>query len=232
MARIWPFLFECLIAVVLCGCVAKLSDATTSESLTAAAIWGVVWSRGLVSEPCGHSTIKLAHRNGDVYEHAAVLFQPAGLSVVHVELDPGEYHVVSWTCALGRETKILGQGAWDGTYSKSLAHFEVRAGEIINLGALNMIEIAPRTVYLAVSDLPAPIQEKFRQEFPQLAARMQTRLLEVPMPTLSPADRALYCLGINRFHQKWKLPQHPACATTVPPLADIDPGKPALFYRP
>lgn len=220
-------LAKCLVALALCGCVAKLDDATTPESLAASGKAGIVFRMGFVAENCHHSTITLAKKSGDAYVQAANLVQREthdSSAVIHVELDPGEYHVVSWTCTVGSTTQVLGKGSF-GRYAKSMAHFEVRAGEIVNLGALNMIMVAPKRAYLAVSDLPARMQEWFRLNYPNLALRVQTRLLTVTMPELPPRQRAAFCARIANFHQKWKLPPHPMCALLPPsPVAEMDPG--------
>jgi hypothetical protein len=232
VARILSVIRALLLAPALHGCTGNIVDSTTNASLAEMGRGGVVMRMGLIIDSCRTSTVKLARKKGDTYEAVTTVFQNGyvkAYSVGRAELDPGEYHVVEWTCAEYPKTTILGKGDWWGTYKQSYGRFEVHAGEIVNIGAINMIEVAPNTVHLAASEIPASLMEHFKQEFPNLAARMQTRLLEVPVPRLPKAQMAVFCSRINEIHKIWKLPPYLPCLTQPPLEAIVNPERPALW---
>ena len=75
--------------------------------------------------------------------------------------------------------------------------------------------------------------ERFRSEYPNLAAQMQTRLLETPIPQLSDQEMTAYCKRLTEFNGAFRLPTHPACQLrheeSVRRIDSLDPGRPALM---
>ena len=186
---------------------------------------------GLTVNSCLSTAVELARKKGEVYERVTSVSQK-GMSgadkVVRAELDPGEFHVVKWTCHEAGGNTVLGKEE-AGVYKKSFGWFEVRPGEIVNVGSLTLILVAPGVVHLAASDIPASVLEPFKEEFPSLAARMQTRVLGVPVPRLPKDQMAAFCARINQIHHTFRLPPYGACIVEPPPEAIINPARPALW---
>jgi hypothetical protein len=184
---------------------------------------------------CSEATLVVGKASGETYEKAATIEQQDSYrtsGVAHVELDPGEYHVVQVTCKSGRTVNVLGKG-WLGTFQQTFGRFEVHAGEIVNIGLVKLIYVRPGVVHLAVGDIPEHEMSRFRTQYPNLAAQMQTRLLETPLPKLSDEEMAKYCRHITEFNGSYRLPTHPACQRgheeNVRRLNGLDPGRPALM---
>lgn len=221
-------------ALVFGGCGAPAIDnSTTLASLSAAGKGGLVVRIDMLD--CSEATLVVGRKSGDTYQQTASIIQGDSYrtsGVAHVELDPGDYHVLQVACKSGRTTNVLGKLSL-GTSEQSFGRFEVRAGEIVNIGLLKLIYMRPGVVHLAAGDIPEYEMSRFREQFPQLAAQMQTRLLVTPIPQLSDADMVKYCRHITEFNGSYKLPTHPACQhrhdENARRLDALDPGRPAIM---
>lgn len=219
---------------MLFGCAAKIDDRTTAEKLAAAGKAGVVMEVGLTVDSCDSATVDLGRKRDNGYEQVATVVQAgkAGASkIIRAELEPGEYHVVRWTCQEGRDRTVLGKKE-GSLFKQSFGRFEVHAGELVNLGRLAFILVSPGVVHVAASDLSAIERSEFEQEYPLLASLMKTRIIEAPMPDLTPAEKAVHCQRINQIHKTWRLPPHRECMELLSPEAVGDPERPGIWQSP
>lgn len=132
----------------------------------------------------------LATPSGDGYRMVADVVRPllGSTNVSEIELNPGEYHLVQYTCTnlkseLGRARRVKDTlGKFEGIYTfrESYASFRVEAGEIVNVGSLAVRVITlPNIVGVEVEDWPTWEVDLFRKERPTLYAQMKTRLMTV-----------------------------------------------------
>jgi len=139
---------------LLVGGGATINEATTLESLASAGKAGVVMHVDMGT--CFTTQVYIGRQSGDVYKPAAMARSGSFLDtspMIRAELDPGEYHIVKLICTIGNHSTVLGRGSW-GSFTQSLGRFEVRAGEIVNIGSLHVVPVSGKDVHLAVSDIP------------------------------------------------------------------------------
>jgi hypothetical protein len=172
---------------------------------------------------CQNTTLQLAKKTATGFvpsSHIGIHTPYAALKVEYNEisqvvLPPGEHHIVSYTCWTGdnkssstttvgkkQGTDFFGNG---GAYVKSLARFELAAGEVVNIGRLKLnltptkgifgIAMAgPVGVQIQVADQPEAVLAQLNKTKPKLFAQMKTRLMTVsdspPPPTAAPTAPA------------------------------------------
>jgi len=216
------------IALLVGGCGATINEATTLESLA-----GVVMHVDMGT--CFNTQVYIGRQSGDVYKSAAIARSGSFLDtspMIRAELDPGEYHIVRLICTIGNHSTILGRGAW-GTFNQSLGRFQVRAGEIVNIGSLHVVPVGSKDVHLAVSDIPETEFQQFRKDYPNIVARMQTRLLEVPVPKLAEVEMIQWCKRVATVNAAYRAHPPAACLSLqneqVRRLEKVNPERPALW---
>jgi hypothetical protein len=150
-------------------------------------------------EGTGHRVVK------KLQDHVKYGTNPATIArIAEIELEPGTYHVIGMGCHRARRS--LGWGSTlGGTYSDSLAHFDVRAGEVVNVGFLTLLPLAHQVrVRITVQDMPLQELRRFAAERPTVYAAMVTRLA-------SPAkDWDRECADARAMHAQGKLAKLPA----------------------
>jgi hypothetical protein len=138
--------------------------------------------------------------------------------VAEVELDPGEHHIIGYSCvAQNSKQTFVSDPAGGQLMGTSFAHFSVAAGEIVNVGYFHFgtsregRSLFGRNVRLDVeiTDWPLAEIERFKQQRPTIYAQMTTRLMKVDGAP-SPDEQAQICA-------KWQALKTDGKAGDVPP---------------
>ena len=139
--------------------------------------------------------------------------------MAEVELDPGEYHVTSYTCLSPRNglVRVASSMQLSGKV-ESLASFTIAAGEIVNTGFL-VIEpvrvvggggIAVLGWRISVRDWPIEEINRFKTQRPQLYAAMQARLMTVTkVPPVTAEQVAVACEPHKKLQAEGKIQELP-----------------------
>ena len=195
-----------LAALSGCSGTTNVSDELTTSALAKTNKSVAIMRMGVAGETCPAALLTLATKAGDEFAPAKTVRMSnqsnAPSDVAQIELDPGEYHVVSWTCTvqvgntrnvttLGKRSGGLLSGG--GTYKQSFGSFELTSGEIVNLGSIRLVDVGLNNVLVDVTDLPADAREKFARDKPNLARQMTTRLFKVNRPPMTLAQRKALC---------------------------------------
>jgi hypothetical protein len=193
----------------LSGCAATTtaSDILTQGALEKSKTGVAVLKAQILGHGCVGGTITIAIKRDDHYEVVRTLQTIPGATaatndVMSIELPPNEYHVVNVACTLqsgrtittislgNREGGVLGFG---GGYKRSFATFRVATREVVNLGSLTVMSGVLGSAHLSISPLPTASEARFRQETPNLAKQMTTRLMVVDRAPLTPEQAKQVC---------------------------------------
>jgi hypothetical protein len=202
VARIAPL----IVAAALGGCAAhttRVDEAATTAAIATSGKAVALMRIGTNSPTCQNVAALLATREGEGYRKAreVIVANVRGLKeapVAEVEMAPGEYHVVAFSCMTAKGPTVVADTSTErGLYRSSYAHFTLGPGEILNVGYLHFEAShsgrsafgRPIRVDVKVSDWPLPEIERFKTQRPQLFAGMQTRLM-VASPPGAPPDAA------------------------------------------
>lgn len=205
-----------------CGGSSQVSETVTAADLAGRTKAVAVMRLGSPNSNCKHLAVLLGVRDGAGYRrHAPVkVVNVRGLEkapVGEVELDPGEYHVVAYSCVAGDGPNVISDR--EGTvYRTSFAHFTLVPGEIVNLGYLHLDAAhARRSGFgktlkpeIEVSDWPIDEIERYKAERPELAAQMKTRLMLVGSGPDTAEAQAQLC-------ERWRKAKAESLAEAVPP---------------
>jgi hypothetical protein len=113
----------------------------------------------------------------------------SGLNSRQLSLPAGTYHVGYVQCMLddGGQTTVVGEH--DGTIQignprQSLAHFTVAAGEVVNVGQLNLVptDYLAKSTAISITDIDAASMGRLRNGVPTLSSTMVTRLMSDTAP--------------------------------------------------
>ena len=181
----------CLFAAA-CTQTTRVSGDLTTESLGQTKKAVAVMRVGAASPNCINVAVLLGVRDGEVFRrHQAVTVanvrsatEPA---VAEIELDPGEYHVLAYSCASARKVTVLADKADAQTYRSSYAFFTLQPGEVVNVGYLHVGASRvgrsafgrPLRVDIDVTDWPLAELDRFKARRPAIYAQMTTRLMTV-----------------------------------------------------
>ncbi len=198
-------------ALVVSGCAqtTRVDNATTSASLAGNRKAVAIMRVGAASPTCDHAQVLLAVRDGEGYRRIKPmtvlnLRSLTEAPVGEVELDPGEYHVVAYACVRGKGAKVVGDDAGNyQTFRTSYAHFQINAGEILNVGYLHFhakradSNALGRAIEanIKVTDWPLAELDRFKAKRGPIFAQMMTRLMTVSTLQAGatvPADCARY----------------------------------------
>ncbi len=227
----WGYVAGLVVAVgsVLgCASTSRVADNVTTGQLSQKNKSVALMKVGSVDPSCVTASVLLGRRDGAVFQPArqidvAGLKAPVAPLVSEVELDPGEYHVIGYSCAAPSGKKVAVTSQVNGVYRSSLAHFQIGAGEILNVGYLQMHAGRVRRnllshsvpMRLSVSDWPLDEIERFRKQRPQLFDQMKVRLMTVPNGP-SEEERQENCEELARLVAAGKVQTLPAsCARTA-----------------
>lgn len=176
------------------GCMqsSRVDDAVTAASLTSAKKAVAVMRVGSASPTCLHVGLLLGVRDGDAYKrHSTVTVANVRsiteTPVAEVELDPGEYHVIGYSCVGEKGPAVVTDSAGGQLYRTSFAHFALSPGEIINVGYFHFgASQEGRSVFgrglrtdVEISEWPLAELERFKIKRPAVYAQMKTRLMVV-----------------------------------------------------
>lgn len=207
ITRIW--VSAALVATLaLGGCAATtgVDDQITTAALAKNKASVAVLRAGVPDEPCPAAFIGI----GRPVEGGFQLVQRVMIvnslveqgSVPQVELEAGEYHIVSFTCQRGRSREFVQHvdPRRPGHFLKSFASFTLGPGEIVNVGDLRILRsrLVREFVVFEAADLPPQAHAKLKQERPNLYAQMKTRLMSVPKRELTQEQKKLLCEVIER----------------------------------
>lgn len=176
-----------------CSQTTRVGDETNAGQLAQSGKAVAVMRLGMASPHCQHVGVWLGVREGPGFRptkpvaviHAASLLE---VPVAEVELDPGEYHVVSYACSTG--SKISQVASYDrttGLTRTSHASFSIAAGEVVNVGSFEFLAARQGTnafgrelkTTVTVTDWPLADLDKYKSKRPQIYAQMKTRLMTV-----------------------------------------------------
>jgi hypothetical protein len=214
------------VAAALAGCAgtSSVSDVLTAGTLDKRRSGVVVLKAEILGHGCRGGSLTIGKKLDTVYSAVATVHSTAaaaqtGDDLMQVELPPDEYHVINVVCgvqaglsvtnvALGRKEGggLLGIG---GEYRRSFASFELRAGEIVNVGALTVMAVGGSGggggggggggAHIVVSDLPPASLQRFRKTKPNLASQMKTRLMTVARQAMPTDERRTLCSNIRQI---------------------------------
>ncbi len=215
-----------LATLLACGCAqtSRVDDAALVTGSTARTKKGIALVKiGAAVNACTTATLTLGVRDGvkfrDINTLRVVgLNSPVQPAVAEVELDPGEYHVTSYTCVSPRNglVRVASSMQLSGKV-ESLASFTIAAGEVVNTGFL-IIEpvriVSPKMVVLAwriaVRDWPIEEINRFKTQRPQLYSAMQARLMTVTkVPPVTPEQVATACEPHKKLQAEGKIQELP-----------------------
>ncbi len=178
-----------------CSQTTRVGDDTSTGQLSQSGKAVAVMRLGMASPSCKHVGVWLGVREGQGFRptkpvaviHAASLLE---VPVAEVELDPGEYHVVSYACSTGSSvSQVASYDRTTGLTRSSHASFSIAAGEVVNVGSFEFHAARHGTnafgrelkTTVTVTDWPLADLDKYKAKRPQIYAQMKTRLM-----TLSP----------------------------------------------
>ena len=222
----WRMVPAALVAAVLgAGCI---KTSTVDESLTTAKLATAkksvaVMRLGSASPNCLHVAVLLGIPQGAGYRR----HQPVSVAnvrsltqtqVAEVELDPGEYHIIGYSCIGEKGPSIVADKASEAQlYRTSYARFALAPGEIVNVGYFHFdaskdgrstFGRAIRTD-VEISDWPLAELERFKKLRPTVYAQMTTRLMTADAPKT--ADQQ------QQTCDTWRKLQAEGKAQTLPP---------------
>ena len=210
--------------ILLAGCVktTRIDDATTPETLAKSRKAVALMRIGAASTACVNVIARLGQRSGEGFRivrsvTVADVKTLSDIAVVEVELDPGEYPVVGYSCVQRRGQTEIGSSDGHGLQKNSYARFTLAAGEVVNVGYLhfNAAHVnyslfgRPVRTMVSVTDWPFAEIERFKTLRPKVYAQMTTRLMVV---TNGP-DRELTadnCAALKSMQAEGKVAAVPA----------------------
>ncbi|MEQ1614973.1 MAG: hypothetical protein ABL904_19665 [Hyphomicrobiaceae bacterium] len=234
----------CLVAAGLAGCGAqttRVDDASLTTGSIARTKKGIALVKlGAAVNACNTGTVTIGVRDGvkfrDINTLRVVgLNSPTQPAVAEVELDPGEYHVTSYSCVTPTRgvVRVASQMHLSGKF-ESLASFSIAAGEVVNTGFLviepvRMVlpKIAIAAWRISVRDWPIEELNRFKTQRPQLYAAMQARLMTVTkIPPVTAEQVATACEPHKKLKTEGKIQELPALCRPGAPLPGVPAGDP------
>jgi hypothetical protein len=212
-------------AAILAGCAggtSRVADDLNSASLTQSKKAVALIKLGAADPMCTTLAAVIGVREGGNFrsvQFARIVRKPGEAAVAELELGAGEYHVVSYSCAKRGGAAMLAEPLGNGLFGKSYASFSLAAGEVLNVGYLQLVPMGSAQVAhnyrvvqvrLAVTDWPLAELDRFKQQRPNLYAQMKTRLMKVHRvepPTMQQVRAA--CEAMRRLQSEGKLQDLP-----------------------
>jgi hypothetical protein len=210
-----------------CSGTTRVGDDLSVSSLGEAKKGVALIKLGAADPLCNVLTAGIGVKDGQTFRlvcNARIERKADETAVAELELDTGEYHVVSYTCSRPGSHVLLAQPAGNGVYKRSYASFALAPGEVVNVGYLQLAhtrttQIASTKLLhlrIAVTDWPLSELERFKQQRPKLYAQMQTRLMavhKVEPPTPEQVQAA--CAEMKRLQADGKLQNLPSVCSPV-----------------
>lgn len=220
----WVWVLGCVVlAVAGCAQTSRVDESVTPAKLVSSQKAVALIRVGSASPNCLHTRVLLGTKAGDGYRRGQVIMVANLRSVqqsqvAEVELEPGEHHIIGYSCVAQNSKQTFVSDPADGQLmGSSYAHFSVAAGEIVNVGYFHFgasregRSLFGRNVRLDVeiTDWPLAEIERFKQQRPTIYAQMTTRLMKVD-GTLSAGEQAKVC-------EKWQALKAEGKVGDVPP---------------
>lgn len=224
-----------------CGGTSRVGDELTATALTQSRKGVALIKLGAADPLCSVLQAGIGVRDGEGYrivQTARIERNASETAVAELELGSGEYHVVSYSCTRPGKASRLAESLGNGRFRKSYASFRLAAGEVVNVGYLQLVPVAATqvsagtslvAVHLAVTDWPLTELERFQRQRPHLYAQMHTRLMTVPKPPQPSVSEVLSrvrakCAEMKRLQLQGKLQNVPAlCNAPARPKAPRPP---------
>lgn len=221
-----------VVALVAGACVqtSKVDDSLTPGQLAAARKGVALMRLGSASPNCLHVAVLLGLREGEGYRRhkpitVANVRSLTESPVAEVELDPGEYHIVGYSCINQKGPAVVADPANGQLYRTSYARFTLAPGEIVNVGYFHFgasregrsLFGRPVRADVEIGDWPLEEIERFRKLRPVIYAQMTTRLMTLDAGPPSAADQQRTCDTWRKLQAEGKaagLP--PACGGPAP----------------
>ena len=176
-------------ALAACMQTSRVEDATTTQKLATTKHAVAVMRLGTAAPNCLHIRILLGTRAGDGYRRGQVV-TVTGLKsvtqsqVAEVELDPGEHHIIGFSCVAEQGQTFVNDPAGDGLFRTSYARFTLAPGEIVNVGYFHFNAHKTKSAFgggvrpvVEITDWPLAEIERFKQLRPTFYAQMTTRIM-------------------------------------------------------
>ncbi len=220
-------------AVQLAACMqtSRVEDTVSPQKLAASKKAVAVMRLGTSAATCLHIRLLLGTREGDGYRREQVVTvtqikSTTQSQVAEVELDPGEHHVIGFSCVAEQGQTFVNDATGEyGLSRTSYARFTLAAGEIVNVGYLHFNAQVTKSVFgkgarpvVEITDWPLPEIERFKQLRPTVYAQMTTRLMVLGDPA-SPQDQHNDCETYRRLKAEGKVGNVPAACDGIPAKA-------------
>lgn len=135
------------------------------------------------------------HQRGYLYGASGVYFDRKIPGLAY--LKEGSYGIISGVCVVGNgasiktrgKTRKTGSGPDDIVWPNAIATFEVKTGEVTNIGRLSAVNTGlsiPDGRFKnfidrsEITDIPAEQMEEFKKRHPELSKKIVTRLMKLP----------------------------------------------------
>ena len=214
------------LALPACMQTSRVGDDVTTAGLSQSQKAVAIMRIGSASPTCLHAAVLMGQKEGDGYRAKQVvsvanLRSVTESAVSEVELEPGEYHVVAYSCVQQNGPSVVGEKSSSAQiYRSSLASFTVAAGEIVNVGYLHLEAShvgrnafgRPVRTDVDITDWPLPELERYKAKRPGIFAQMRTRLMSVtPKAGAGPSDDD--CTRLQALQSEGKVQALPARCT-------------------
>lgn len=172
---------------------------------------------------CLQLGVSIGQREGALYrpQQTLKLTQIQVTNVLEVLLAPGDYHVLGFACYRARSKLEMVEPEGNGLLRRSYASFSVSAGEVVNLGQINLVRGARSNgvfnsfteVEVKITDWPLAELERFKSQRPKMFAEMRARLMVAAPKQNTPEAIAQKCTELQRLKAAGKIQGLPAeCA--------------------
>ncbi len=176
---------------------------------------------------CLQLGVSIGQREGALYrpQQTLKLTQLQVTNVLEVLLAPGDYHVLGFACYRARSKLEMVEPEGNGLLRRSYASFSVAAGEVVNLGQINLVRSARSKgvfnsftdVEVQITDWPLAELDRFKSQRPKLFAEMRARLMTAAPKQNTPEAVTQKCSELQRLLAAGKIQGLPAeCAPARP----------------
>lgn len=218
-----------LVVLGACSQTTRLGDEASAGQIASTGKAVAVMRLGQASPNCRHVGVWLGVREGPGFrpvKPVAVIHATSldDVPVAEVELDPGEYHVLSYACGTGEKvSQVDSYDVTTGLTRGSHASFTIAAGEIVNVGSFEFHAHRsgqnafgrPIKTTASVTDWPLSDLDRYKAKRPQIYARMKTRLMTVTPRSGREAGEE-DCDRVRQLHAEGKLQNLPTVCAAGP----------------
>jgi hypothetical protein len=202
----WRFcaaLIAATLPMAACMQTSRVDDTVTPQKLANTKKAVAVMRLGTPAATCLHIRLLLGTREGDGYRRGQVVTvtqikSTTQSQVAEVELDPGEHHIIGFSCVSEQGQTFVNDATGEyGLSRTSYARFTLAAGEIVNVGYFHFNAHFTKSAFgkgarpvIEISDWPLPEIERFKTLRPAVYAQMTTRLMVMGDPPTPEAQQS------------------------------------------